>query len=534
MPSEISWVSTAIVYQIYPRSFKDTNGDGIGDLNGIIKKLDYLKDLGINTIWLSPIYPSPMADFGYDVSDHKNIDPIFGSMKDFDTFIEKAHKNNIKVMLDYIPNHTSEKHPWFVQSKSSKTNPKRNFYIWADPKEDGSPPSNWISVFGGSAWDFDEKTGQYYLHTFSKEQPDLNWRNPEVADEMLNILKFWLNKGVDGFRVDAIYFLFKDPKFPDEPINPTYLFGVHEPFDQLLHPYTWALPETLDMMKKMMDVLDKYGDKFMVAEVYTSVDELIKIYNKVSHKHFAPFNFFLISLPFRANLHKQLIDNYDKAVGNLYTPTFVLGNHDRPRIQTRIGKDLAKIAAMLLLTLKGIPFLYYGDEIGMENVEIPPDKIQDVWEKNMPGLSWGRDGERTPMQWNSDKFAGFSDTEPWLPIAENYQEENAATQSKSVNSMLSLYKKLINLRKSSPALLYGDYLSWETKNPDVFAYSRTHQEGGLLIILNYSNKNCQVELPFKSGKVICNTFLDIKEGKEMNLEKADLRPYEGLLIEISA
>lgn len=527
------WPEQSIVYHLYVRSFQDTNSDGIGDLKGVIKRLDYLGSiLGINAIWLSPIYTSPQIDFGYDVSNHTDIDPLYGNLEIFDTLIKEAHKRNIKIINDYIPNHTSKEHPWFLESKSAKNNPKRNWYIWANPKSDVQPPNNWISVFGGSAWEFDEETKQYYMHTFDKSQPDLNWRNVEVVDAMLNVLRFWLKHGVDGFRVDAVYHLFKDENLRDDPINPQYVVGQHEPYDMLLHKHTLALPETLVMMKKFTHVLAEEKEAFMITETYTDLPELMRMYTSISTKWYAPFNFQLISLPWKANLHKNFIDEYDRVLGELYLPTYVLGNHDRKRVATRIGPKQARIAAMLLLTLRGLPFIYYGDEIGMEDGVIAHDKTQDIWEKSMPGLELGRDPERTPMQWNSGKNAGFSNTFPWLAINENFKTCNVETELKDPQSILSLYKTLINFRHNSQAILCGKYSSWDTSSEDIFAYTRSFEDENILVVLNYSDKNQSISLPFATGKIIYNTLLDKQKGEIINPEKVFLRPNEGYMIKL--
>lgn len=532
-----TWTSHTVIYHIYPRSFKDANADGVGDLKGITQQLDYLKSenkesLGVDALWLSPIYPSPMADFGYDVANYCDIDALFGSLSDFEELIAEAHKRQLKVMLDYVPNHTSSHHDWFLESRSSRKNPKRDWYIWADPLPDGSPPTNWLSVFGGSAWEWDEETEQYYLHSFEKNQPDLNWRNPEVVEAMLNVLRFWLDKGVDGFRVDAVYFLFKHSELLDEPVNPTYVFGQHEPYDALQHPYTFAQPETLEMIKKMAEVVEEYPDTFMVTEVYTDLPELIKMYQTVSKQFYAPFNFSFITLPWRADRHREFVDAYDGQVGEMFHPTYVLGNHDKPRIASRIGHDQARIAAMLLLTLRGIAFMYYGDEIGMENGVIPPDKVQDPWEKNMPGLNLGRDPERTPMQWDDSKHAGFSSSEPWLPIPPSFTEYNVTQAWKDSHSILNLYKKLIQFRKKSAALQFGKYNSWETNDEAIFAFTRSHEDNTVLIVLNYSSKKKVVSLPFSSGRIVLSTYMDVADDKMCRPEQLHLRPDEGLIIQL--
>lgn len=527
-----TWPQKPIIYQIYPRSFKDSNGDGIGDLPGIIEKLDYLSDLGVEAIWLSPIYKSPMADMGYDISDYKDIDPIFGNLADFDNLIKKSHDLGIKVLMDFVPNHTSLMHPWFQESKKSVTNPKHDFYIWKDPKS-GAEPNNWLSVFGGSAWEFDKDTKEYFYHSFDKKQPDLNWRNPEVLKEMLNILRFWLDRGVDGFRIDVPEWTFKDQRFLNEPENPEYSVGMN-PYDSLKHIYTQDLPESSQLIKKFADILEEYQDKFMVTEAWSPVERLIETYNIVGKDFYAPFNFGLIILPWQASRHKEYIDEYDKGVGSNYLPTYVLGNHDKPRIASRVGRDQAKVGAMLQLTLRGIPFIYYGDELGMENIDIPKEKIQDTFELHSPGLGLGRDPIRTPMQWNDQAFAGFSTVESWLPVGDDYKIYNVEEELKDPKSFLCLYKKLIKIRKSSKALTIGSYVSLDISSSDtIFSYIRNFEEENFLIVLNYSGHEQTVNLHLQvPGLVVCSTYMD-ERSEPLNLNDLMLRPNEGILIKLS-
>ena len=534
-----SWWKNAVIYQIYPRSFKDTNSDGVGDLAGIIEKLDYLNDgtdgsLGIDAIWLSPIYKSPMADLGYDISDYYNIDSVYGRMTDFEKLISGAHKREIKVIMDYIPNHTSDKHPWFIESKKSRDNPKRDWYIWRDAKPDGSPPNNWLSVFGGSAWTIDKKTDQYYLHSFLPEQPDLNWRNPLVETELQKVLKYWMAKGVDGFRTDALNHLIKDEQFRDEPPNPGYKPGEDNPYEALTHIYTRGQEELVPSISKLCSVLGEQKGRFMVGEMATSLptEELLKFQNACTNQLHLPFNFNLINLAWEAKTYKKFIDDYDKQLSPDNTPNWVLGNHDQTRIASRIGKEAAKIAAMLTLTLRGTLFIYYGEEIGMEDTKIPKDKIQDPWEKRVEGFGLGRDPERTPMQWNRSKSAGFSKGEPWLPVNPNFQEVNVAVELKDSESMLSLYRRLIWYRKSSKVLLEGSYKSIGSGSKEIFSYIREKDGKKLLVALNFSSDEQKVTIATDIGKgsVVLSTYLDLEE-KEITLKDFTLRPNEGILIE---
>ena len=517
-----------IVYQIYPRSFKDSNGDGIGDLNGIAEKLDYLKDLGIDAIWLSPIYCSPMRDFGYDISDYYDIDPIFGTLADFDNLIKKAHDLNIKVLMDFVPNHTSFEHPWFKESRSAKDNPKRNWYIWRPPKKNGDAPNNWLSHFGGTAWEFDKKTREYYLHTFDVSQPDLNWRNPQVVKEILKVMRYWMKRGVDGFRVDVAYFLFKDPFFRDEPYNPTYLPEQNIQYDSLLHIYTNALPETLNMLKILNKVINEFEDRFMVCEIYTFLHEIVNLYKIVDHHSFAPFNFSFISLPWKAQEQKKFIDQFDELVGHDYFPTYVLGNHDQPRISTRLGRDSARTATLLQLTLRGIPFIYYGEELGMKNVEIPEEKTKDPMAVNMKQLNFGRDPERTPMQWDNSQFGGFSNVEPWLPLEKDFKRKNVVSETKDSQSFLNLYKAIIHLRKKRASLREGKLIPLTLKNQQMLGFMRQKGKEKTLILTNFSQAEQKVELPQGGWTTILSTKMDIEDRKEKLT--VNLRPSEGIML----
>nr|PZN31071.1 MAG: alpha-amylase [Chloroflexota bacterium] len=370
------WWQRGVIYQIYPRSFQDSNGDGVGDLRGILQRLDYLAWLGVDAIWLSPIYPSPMADFGYDVADYCDIHPLFGNLEDFDRLVAEAHARGLKVILDYVPNHTSSQHPWFLESRSSRESPKRDWYIWRDPAPDGGPPNNWLAFFGGPAWTWDEATGQYYLHSFLPEQPDLNWRNPEVQRAMLDALRFWLDRGVDGFRVDVIWLMIKDDQFRDNPPNPDYR-PDQPPIASLLPVYNADRPEVLDIIRMMRRTLDAYDERMMVGEIYLPIDRLMAYYGQNGDGCHLPFNFQLILLPWQAEKIKAAVDSYEQALPPGGWPNWVLGNHDQPRVATRAGQSQVGVAAMLLLTLRGTPTIYYGDEIGMHNVDIPPEQFQD-------------------------------------------------------------------------------------------------------------------------------------------------------------
>ena len=538
--SNYLWWQTGVVYQIYPRSYQDSNGDGIGDLPGITQRLSYLSDtLGVDAVWLSPIYPSPMHDFGYDVADYTDIHPLFGTLSDFDKLLQETHERGMKLILDLVPNHTSDEHPWFIESRSSRENPRRDWYLWRDPAPDGGPPNNWLSHFGGPAWTFDEATGQYYLHQFVKQQPDLNYRNPEVVTAILDVMRFWLDRGVDGFRVDVIGLMMKDPEFRNEPPNSTWN-GV-KPFDRLDHIYTANLPEVHDLIRQMRAVLDSYDDRMMVGETYLPNDKLMLYYGSADMLEcHLPFNFQLITAPWDAAGVRKIVDAYEAVLPPDAWPNWVLGNHDQHRLATRVGKDQARVANMLLLTLRGTPTCYYGDELGMENVEIPPEKVQDPPAVNLPEIAHivGRDPERTPMQWDSSPNAGFASPEVkelWLPLAPNYQEVNVANQLKDQSSFLNYFRKLLAYRKSSPALKWGSYRSLTPESTEAqqncFVFVRQAGDQRVLVALNFSSEDQQIKLSESgAGRVVLSTNLNRED--EVNLSNFKLKANEGCIIEL--
>ncbi|HEX6983759.1 MAG TPA: alpha-amylase family glycosyl hydrolase, partial [Planctomycetaceae bacterium] len=506
------------------------DGDGVGDLNGIRSRLDYLQWLGVDAVWLSPIYPSPMADFGYDISDYCDVHPLFGTLADFDRLLGDVHRRGMKLILDFVPNHTSDEHPWFREARSSRNSPKRDWYIWRDPAPGGGPPNNWLSNFGGSAWEYDQGTGQYYYHAFLKEQPDLNWRNPEVRAAMFDAMRFWLDRGVDGFRVDVIWHIVKDEEFRDNPRNPDYRPG-NNPYHEFLETYTADRPEVHDVISEMRAVLDAYPERMMVGEIYLPVERLVAYYGEGGEGVHMPFNFQLVTLPWNAHTIAHAVNDYEAQLPDYGWPNWVLGNHDQPRIASRTGREQARVAAMLLLTLRGTPTLYYGDEIGMHNVHIPRNRVQDPLEKNVPGMGLGRDPQRTPMQWDSGPNAGFTPGEPWLPIAEDSREVNVEAQRDDPRSMLSFYRRLIELRRSEPALSVGAYECVPTKEP-LFAYVRSEGGRRFLVVLNFENRPTTFRtdvLPVR-GRIAASTHLD-RRHEEVN-DAVDLRGDEGLLIEL--
>ncbi len=527
-----SWWQTAVIYQIYPRSFQDSDGDGIGDLVGIKRRLPYLNQLGVDAIWLSPIYPSPMADFGYDVANYTDIDPIFGTLADFDSLLAEAHRHGMKLILDLVPNHTSDQHAWFIESRASRDSSKRDWYIWRDPAKDGGPPNNWLSEFGGSAWEFDPHTRQYYCHTFLNAQPDLNWWNPDLRAAMYDMMRFWLARGVDGFRVDVIWHLIKDREFRDNPPNPGFQPG-QPPHQRVVPLYTTDRPEVHDVIRQMRTVVDEFSDRVLIGEIYLPVERLVAYYGRDLQGLHLPFNFALLSASWQARQIAQSIEEYEYALPAGGWPNWVLGNHDRPRIASRIGENQARCAAMLLLTLRGTPTIYYGDEVGMQQVTLGASEIQDPFEKRVPGLGVGRDGCRTPMQWNGAKFAGFSTTKPWLPVGPDYRDRNVAQQKSDPGSMLQLYHSLIELRLRHRALQIGSYRAIKVAD-EFLLFLREHADERLLIALNMGQEPVCVSLTngLLRGEILLSSFCDRKT--ESIADKIDLRSDEGTIIKLAA
>ena len=495
------WWKSAVIYQVYPRSFQDSDGDGVGDLKGVIERLPYLTELGVDALWLSPIFVSPMADFGYDIADYEGVDPLFGSMADFDALVAAAHARGLKVLLDLVPNHTSDRHPWFLESRASCTSGRRDWYIWRDAAPDGGPPNNWLSEFGGSAWAFDAATEQYYYHAFLAAQPDLNWRNPQVRAAMHEVMRFWLRRGVDGFRVDVIWHLMKDAAFRDNPPNPLATAG-DPPYRRFLPVYSADRPEVHDVIRGLRSVVDEFPDRVLFGEIYLPIDRFVAYYGRDLTGAHLPFNFSLLETPWQARAIGELIGRYEAALPPGGWPNWVLGNHDRPRIASRVGPEQARVAAVLLLTLRGTPTLYYGDELGMQQVTIRPGEVQDPFEKNVPGFGLGRDGCRTPMQWDAGAFAGFSRVQPWLPVAADATRVNVAAERDDPASLLGLYRRLIMLRRTRPAFTHGAYRPLPAVG-DSLAYLRESADDRVLVALNFGANPMTVDLPaIVSGKKV--------------------------------
>lgn len=524
------WWQTGVVYQIYPLSFLDSNGDGYGDLPGISSQLDYLKELGVDAVWISPIYPSPLADWGYDVSDYTGIHPLCGTMADFDALLAACHERGMKLVLDFVPNHTSDQHPWFIESRSSRDNPKRNWYLWKDTGRDGGTPNNWLSVFGGPAWTLDEATGQYYLHSFLKEQPDLNWRNPEVQAAMLDVMRFWLDKGVDGFRVDALWHVMKDAQYRDNPLDPDYVAGKMPSYAKLVPAYSGGQPELHDVVALMRHVTDQYKDRVLIGEMYLPVEELMGYYGRQQGGGLhLPYNFQLILLPWKAVEIFAGVNRYEASLPAFAWPNWVLGNHDKPRIATRVGIEQAKIAAMLLLTLRGTPTIYAGDEIGMRDVPVAPEQRRDPAGK-LPGCDqFGRDPQRTPMQWTGEPGAGFTTGEPWLPIAADAGRVNVEKEREDGDSMLAFYRRLLELRRAEPALQVGSYVPAGQRG-NLFAFVRELGDKSFLIAVNLGSTRARLAIPKHldvTGEVVLDT--DPQRLGGAISQYVNLGPNEGLI-----
>ncbi len=496
-PTQDEWWRHAVLYEIYPRSFQDSDGDGIGDIKGIASRLDYLKDLGIDAIWITPMYPSPQVDYGYDISDYTALDPVYGSMADFDNLVAEARKRGIRVLMDYVINHTSDQHPWFVESRSSRTSPKRDWYVWRDGKGEsaktkGTPPNNWQSWFGGPAWEWDAKTRQYYYHYFYVQQPDLNWRNPEVRAAMYGVLDFWMKRGVAGFRIDAVSRLFEDPAMRDDPYRP----GRNAYGDRnIQHKYTDDLPEVHDVLKEVRKVVDKYpGDPVLVTEAdEPNVAALTKMYGEHNDEVQLPMDFQIADVnELSAQRFRALFNEIENNAAH-GQPEYFFSNHDQPRQWDRYGDgehndQIAKLMAVLELATRGTPQMYYGEELGMRTTD--PARIEDVhdpigkrgWPKDK-----GRDGERTPMQWDTTPLAGFTTSaKPWLPVPPSASAYNVENERKDPNSIFSTYKRLLALRKSDPALRDGSQESINNSDKDVFAFVRKVPGRTVVVALNMS------------------------------------------------
>lgn len=498
-PNDSSWWREAVIYQIYPLSFADSDGDGYGDLEGITSRLEYLSDtLGVDAIWLSPFFKSPMKDWGYDISDHTDVDPLFGTLDDATDLIDRAHELGLKVIVDYVINHTSDEHPWFQESSSSRDAPKRDWYVWREGR-DGGPPNNWVSPFGGPMWTYDDTTGQWYRHTFLSSQPDLNWRNPEVVEAMMEIVRYWLDRDVDGFRIDAAHYMMKDPRERDNPPVPPDFESPWKDmgdYDNYLHLYDAGHPDVHDAHRTFRKVVDSYGrDILTIGEMHIfDLPEWASYYGENLDELTMPFNFHLMAADWdvpsiRAAVEAVLWNLPAEAWTN-----WTLGNHDEMRLASRLPEGHERLAAALILTLPGTPFLYYGDELGMRDAVFANVASRDPWGNNVEGLS--RDGARTPMQWTPELNAGFTrpDAEPWLPVGGSHHTVNVATQLDDEHSLLNMYRRLLALRKGSPALKFGSFASHPASTDEVFAYQREAENEVRIVALNFGTEPATVAI----------------------------------------
>ena len=512
------WHRGAVIYQIYPRSFQDTDGDGVGDLPGITQRLDYVASLGVDGIWISPFFTSPMRDFGYDVADYCAVDPLFGTLEDFDALIARAHELGLKVIIDQVYCHTSDEHDWFKQSRASRENDKADWYVWADAKPDGSPPSNWQSVFGGPAWRWDGRRKQYYLHNFLPSQPQLNLHKREVQDALLEAARFWLARGVDGFRVDAINFAMHDPALTDNPPSHLPLSHVTRPFDMQLHAYNQSHKDIPIFLERLRSLLDEFGATFSVAEVVGAepLDEM-KSFTGERRLHTA-YNFDFLYLPdLSAQAVREALEPFE-ADGRDVWPSWAFSNHDAPRAVSRwsLGKgseDFAKCLMLLILAFRGNIFLYQGEELALPQGEIPFEKLQDPEAiENWPH-TLGRDGARTPMVWSQDEpNSGFSNAEPWLPISSDQSGRSAEKVEADENSILHFTRKLIAFRKDSAALLHGDLIFLDTAK-DILAFIREADGEKILCLFNLSDTERTFHLPDGYEAIFKSPGIEIEAGK---------------------
>jgi alpha-glucosidase len=525
----ISWWQRALIYQIYPRSFADSNGDGVGDLAGITEHLDHLNDgsggsLGVDAIWLSPFYRSPMADFGYDVADYTDVDPLFGTLADFDELLAGAHRRGIRVIIDWVPNHTSDQHPWFIESRSSRENPKRDWYVWRDPATDGGPPNNWQSSFAavGPAWTFDDATGQYYLNSFLPEQPDLNWDNPEVRAAMYDVLRFWLDRGVDGFRIDVIFKLGKDPELGDnEPGRP--------------HDQDW--PSVHERLREIRAVIDEYEERMIVGEVYLlDLRQVVEYINTRDELHLA-HNFVFVHLPWRARAFRASVEEFENLADDHAWPAWFLENHDHPRVATRYANDRdpasgerrARVALMLVCAMRGTPFVYQGEELGLPDAVIPPDRVVDVA---------GRDGERAPIPWRrpsrAGAAAGFTSGAPWLPIVPAAERLAVESQEQDPDSTLAFTRRLIALRAGEPALQSGSQRSVAAAR-DVFCFVRELEQERFVVVLNFSSRRTPARIGEHLGAhaaLALSTHTARVASERIDVRELVLEPDEGVIVRL--
>jgi alpha-glucosidase len=525
--SDEAWWRNAVVYEIAAISFQDSNGDGQGDLPGLLQRIDYLNWLGVGAVWLTPIYRSPNRDFGYDIADFCAVDPRFGTQEDFDEVVRALHDSGIRVILDLVPNHTSDEHAWFTESRASRSNPKADWYLWAEAGPNGGPPNNWLSRFGGSGWEWCEERRQFYYHSFLPSQPDLNWRNCEVREAMASTMRFWLDRGVDGFRVDASAVLIKDDLLRDNPPDPEA--DDKTPPPQANMPvFTDDRPEAMDCIEYIRGVLDEYDGRLLCGEVQGKTDRIGHFYGNSKPRLNLPLNFVLLDTEWNAISLQATIDAYFNAIPKGAWPDFVIGGHDKHRVASKLGQAQARILAMLLMTIRGTPFLFAGDEIGSEQVPIPAEQVRDPFEKLVKGFDLGRDPERAPLRWDDTEAGGFTTGEPWLPLSGD-RARNIEAQQRDGKSLLNLYRELIALRRREPCLLHGEYRPRRAQN-DVFSFERRLGETEILVGLNLSGEPRLFEWQ-GNGLIMLSSGLDRGPGKVDG--PIHLKPNEGVIVKVT-
>jgi alpha-glucosidase len=526
-PPDQSWWRSAVIYEIAVISFQDSNGDGRGDLPGLLRRIEYLAWLGVDAVWLTPIYKSPNEDFGYDIADFCAVDPRFGTMDDFDKVVEALHGAGIRLILDLVPNHTSDQHAWFAESRASRTNPKADWYIWAEAGPNGGPPNNWLSRFGGSGWEWCEARRQFYYHSFLPSQPDLNWRNPEVREAIAGTMRFWLDRGVDGFRVDASAVLIKDDLLRDNPPDPEADDRTPPP-QASLPVFTDDRPEAMECIEFLREVVDGYDGRLLCGEVQGKIDRIGHFYGNSKPRLHLPLNFALLDSEWNAISIQATLDAYFNAIPKGGWPDFVIGGHDKHRVASKIGQAQARILAMLLMTIRGTPFLFAGDEIGQEQVPIPVERVQDPFEKLVKGFELGRDPERAPLRWDDTEGGGFTDGDPWLPLTRD-RARNIMAQKCDRRSLLNLYHELLALRRREPCLLQGDYQPQRAEN-DVLSFVRKLDGAEILVGLNISGEPRLWEW-CGQGVRLLSTALDCAPGKVEG--PIHLKPNEGVVVKIA-
>jgi alpha-glucosidase len=520
IPENPTWWQSGIIYQIYPRSFYDANGDGVGDLAGIAEKADYLRWLGIDAVWLSPIYPSPDADLGYDISDYIGIHPAFGTLEDFDRLVAALHERDIRLVLDLVPNHTSDRHPWFQESRDPGS-AKHDWYVWREGRPGGSPPNNWISYFGKPAWDYLDPPAKWYLHSFDSGQPDLNWDNADVRAAMHDVMRFWLDRGVDGFRVDVLWLLGKDPELRDNPHDLDWHDALPARL-QLQRLHSEDGPGAHERARSLRTVVDEYPNRVMIAEVVLPPERAVAYHGENLDEAHLPHNFALTELAeWSADEVRGVVEAYEALLPRGAWPNWLLGDHDFPRIGTRVGAERVRVVHMLLLTLRGTPTWYYGDELGLPNAVVQfGHPFADPQAFGAPGLD--RLPARSPMQWSPGPNAGFSTAEPWVPIASGDPALTVEGQRTDPGSVLNLFRALVRLRKDVPALAVGAYRSLPAPD-DVFSFERTHPDGNVQVHLNLGSAEREIDPP-AGARALLSTMATARS------DAGTLRRYEGVIV----